>query len=381
MSRQDGYLTAREIKKIAKENRRVTAALEKNRRRKNVAEAQYLTQMKDPENAVEFDGLRACFFTDAGVVRSVDGVSFDIPLGKTVAVVGESGCGKSVTSLSLMQLLQRPQGQIIDGAIRLNLGDKAYDIAKTPETVMRKLRGGVMSMIFQEPMTALNPVLRIGQQVGEVIALHENKSKAEVKKRTLELLELVGIANSQGVYSMYPHELSGGMRQRVVIAMALACNPRLIIADEPTTALDVTIQAQILELLKSLKEKTGSAILLITHDLGVVAGMADYVVVMYAGRVVERGTAEEVFYHPAHPYTMGLMASKPVVGKRVERLYSIPGNVPNPVDMPDWCYFRDRCEHGIEHCQGAYPGEIQLSDTHRVSCWRHIGEEENEQEG
>ena len=341
----------------------------------------YLTQMENPENVLVVASLQTCFFTEHGTVRAVDGVSFCVPAGKTVALVGESGCGKSVTSLSLMQLLQRPQGQIIDGAIRLNLGDKAYDIAKTPETVMRKLRGGVMSMIFQEPMTALNPVLRIGQQVGEVIALHENKSKAEVKQRTLELLELVGIANSQGVYSMYPHELSGGMRQRVVIAMALACNPRLIIADEPTTALDVTIQAQILELLKSLKEKTGSAILLITHDLGVVAGMADYVVVMYAGRVVERGTAEEVFYHPAHPYTMGLMASKPVVGKRVERLYSIPGNVPNPVDMPNWCYFRDRCEHGIEHCQGAYPGEIQLSDTHRVSCWRHIGEEENEQEG
>ena len=380
MGKKDGYLTSREAKEISRENRRTTAALEKKRRRKNVPEAEYLTQMRDSNNAVEFDNLRTCFFTDTGVVRSVDGVSFDIPLGKTVAVVGESGCGKSVTSLSLMQLLQRPQGQIVDGHIRLNLGDKAYDIARTPENVMRRLRGGTVSMIFQEPMTALNPVIRIGQQVGEAIALHENRSPEGIKDRVLELLEMVGIANSQGVYAMYPHELSGGMRQRVVIAMALACNPRLIIADEPTTALDVTIQAQILDLLKSLKEKTGTAIMLITHDLGVVAGIADYVVVMYAGRVVEKGTAEEVFYHPAHPYTIGLMASKPVVGKRVDRLYSIPGKVPNPVDMPDWCYFRDRCEQGVEHCQGAYPGEISLSPTHTVSCWRHFREEEDEKE-
>lgn len=380
MGKKDGYLTSREAKSISRENRRMTAALEKKRKRKNVPEAEYLTQMRDPNNAVEYEDLHTCFFTDVGVVRSVDGVSFDIPLGKTVAVVGESGCGKSVTSLSLMQLLQRPQGQIVEGQIRLNLGDKAYDIAKTPENVMRKLRGGVVSMVFQEPMTALNPVLRIGQQVGEAIALHEDLDREGVKNRVLELLELVGIANSQGVYAMYPHELSGGMRQRVVIAMALACNPRLIIADEPTTALDVTIQAQILELLKSLKEKTGSAIMLITHDLGVVAGMADYVVVMYAGRIVEKGTAEEVFYHPAHPYTIGLMESKPVVGKKVDRLYSIPGKVPNPVDMPDWCFFRDRCQHGTEDCQGTYPAQISLSPTHQVSCYRCIREEQHDQE-
>lgn len=355
-------------------------ALEKKRRRKNVPESEYLTRMQDPGNAVEFDGLCTCFFTDSGVVRSVDGVTFCVPAGKTVGVVGESGCGKSVTSLSLMQLLQRPQGQILSGEIRLNLGDKAYDIARTPEYIMQQLRGNVVSMIFQEPMTALNPVLRIGQQIGEVIALHdpECKTKQQIRQRTLALLETVGIANASVVYRQYPHNLSGGMRQRVCIAMALACSPRLIIADEPTTALDVTIQAQILELLKELKEKTGSAIMLITHDLGVVAGVADYVVVMYAGRVVEQGTVEEIFYHPAHPYTIGLMASKPVVGKPVDRLFAIGGAVPDPTQLPAHCYFRQRCDSCTDHCGGAYPEQISLSPTHKVSCYRAMGEQENE---
>ena len=236
-------------------------------------------------------------------------------------------------------------------------------------------------MIFQEPMTSLNPVFRIGDQVDEVIALHdgENKSKEEIKERTIELLEMVGIANSRGVYRMYPHELSGGMRQRVMIAMALACNPRIIIADEPTTALDVTIQAQILDLLRNLKDKINSSIMLITHDLGVIAEMADYVVVMYAGRVVEKGTVQEIFENPAHPYTIGLMASKPVVGKKVDRLYSIPGKVPNPVNMPNYCYFKDRCEMCVGACDGAYPGVVKLSETHLVSCYRYYdkGEKEN----
>ena len=329
---QDGYLSAKESRRISKENRRITDQYEKQRKRKNVPESEYLTQMKNPENAVEFDNLHTYFFTDTGVVKSVDGVSFEVPVGKTVGVVGESGCGKSVTSLSLMQLLQRPQGQIVQGEIRLNLGNgKAYDVAKTPGTVMQHLRGNYISMIFQEPMTSLNPVFRIGAQIDEVIALHdgEGKSKEDIKKRTVEMLEMVGIANSQGVYEMYPHELSGGMRQRVMIAMALACNPKVIIADEPTTALDVTIQAQILDLLRNLKDRINSSIMLITHDLGVIAEMADYVVVMYAGRVVEKGTAQEIFANPAHPYTIGLMASKPIVGKKVDRLYSIPGKVPN----------------------------------------------------
>ncbi|MBD5098594.1 MAG: ABC transporter ATP-binding protein [Clostridiales bacterium] len=369
----EGYLSGKEARRISKENRRITNKMEKQRKRKNVPESEYLTTMHDPNNAVEFDNLHTYFFTDAGTVRSVDGVTFEVPIGKTVGVVGESGCGKSVTSLSLMQLLQRPQGQVVEGEIRLNLGDKAYDVTKMPNEKMQNLRGNYISMIFQEPMTALNPVFRIGDQINEVIELHdgEGKSKNDIKARSIELLEMVGIANSEGVYQMYPHELSGGMRQRVMIAMALACNPRIIIADEPTTALDVTIQAQILDLLRQLKDRINSSIMFITHDLGVIAEMADYVVVMYAGRIVEKGTAEEIFAHPAHPYTIGLMASKPVVGKKVDSLYSIPGKVPNPINMPDYCYFKDRCEMQCEGCEGEYPHEISISPTHKVSCYRY----------
>ena len=374
--KQEGYLSGKEARRISKENRKITNQFEKKRKRKNVPESEYLTTMHDANNAVEFDNLHTYFFTDTGVVKSVDGVSFEVPIGKTVGVVGESGCGKSVTSLSLMQLLQRPQGQVVEGEIRLNLGDKAYDITKTPNEKMQALRGNYVSMIFQEPMTSLNPVFRIGAQIDEVIELHEgaHKTKEEVKARTIEMLETVGIANSEGVYMMYPHELSGGMRQRVMIAMALACNPKIIIADEPTTALDVTIQAQILDLLRQLKDKINSSIMLITHDLGVIAEMADYVVVMYAGRIVEKGTAEEIFAHPCHPYTIGLMTSKPVVGKKVDKLYSIPGKVPNPVDMPDYCYFKDRCEMQLDCCKGEYPCEISVSPTHKVSCYRYYAE-------
>ena len=380
-NKNEGYLSAKESRKISRANRKITDKLEKTRKRRNVPESEYLTQMHDPSNAVEFDNLHTYFFTDTGVVRSVDGVSFDVPIGKTVGVVGESGCGKSVTSLSLMQLLQRPQGQVVEGEIRLNLGDKAYDIAKTPNEKMQGLRGNFISMIFQEPMTALNPVFRIGDQVDEVIALHdkEGHNEEQIRERTIKLLELVGIANSEGVYKMYPHELSGGMRQRVMIAMALACSPRLIIADEPTTALDVTIQAQILDLLRNLKDKINSSIMFITHDLGVIAEMADYVIVMYAGRIVEQGTAEEIFAHPAHPYTIGLMASKPVVGKQVDKLYSIPGKVPNPIDMPNYCYFKDRCEMCVNGCEGEYPHEISLSPTHKVCCYRFYPENLNKE--
>ena len=376
--KNDGYLSAKESRRISRENRKITNAYEKARKRKNVPESEYLTKMHDPNNAVEFDNLHSYFFTDTGVVRAVDGVSFNVPIGKTVGVVGESGCGKSVTSLSLMQLLQRPQGQTVEGEIRLNIGgDKAYDVTKAPNSVMQKLRGNYVSMIFQEPMTALNPVFRIGEQIEEVLKLHDDDHRTEeqFKARTIELLEMVGIANSEGVYRMYPHELSGGMRQRICIAIALACSPTIIIADEPTTALDVTIQAQILDLLRQLKNKTNSSIMFITHDLGVIAEMADYVVVMYAGRVVEKGTAEDIFYHPAHPYTIGLMNSKPVVGKKVDELYSIPGKVPNPINMPKYCYFRDRCEMCVEQCSGEYPKEIQISDTHFVSCYRFDGKE------
>ena len=379
-AKKEGYLSSKESRRISRENRRITNEYEKQRKRKNVPESEYLTEMRDPNNAVEFDNLHTYFFTDAGTVKSVDGVSFDVPIGKTVGVVGESGCGKSVTSLSLMQLLQRPQGQVVEGSIRLNMGDKAYDVTKMPNEKMQNIRGNAVSMIFQEPMTALNPVFRIGDQVNEVIELHDGvgKSKSDIKARTIELLEMVGIANSEGVYKMFPHELSGGMRQRVMIAMALACNPRVIIADEPTTALDVTIQAQVLDLLRNLKDKINSSIMFITHDLGVIAEMADYVVVMYAGRIIEKGTAEEIFAHPAHPYTIGLMASKPVVGKQVDKLYSIPGKVPNPINMPNYCYFKDRCELCVEPCGGAYPGEVSLSPTHKVSCYRYYDKKEGE---
>lgn len=376
MAKSANYISAKESRKIARENRIITKAIEKKRNRKHIPESEYLTEMKNPENCVEFDNVHTYFFTDIGTVKAVDGVSFEIPQGKTIGVVGESGCGKSVTSLSLMQLVQRPQGQTVEGEIRFNTGDKVYNIVNTPDSEMQKLRGSFMSMIFQEPMTSLNPVLRIGEQVDEVITLHHPEmTKEDVKSRTLEMFEKVGIANKEGVYSMYPHELSGGMRQRIMIAMALACDPKLIIADEPTTALDVTIQAQILDLLRGLKDKINSSIMLITHDLGVVAEMADYVVVMYAGRVVEKGTAREIFKDPRHPYTIGLMNSKPVVGKHVDHLYSIPGNVPNPIEMPDYCYFRDRCEMQCVNCKGKYPGEFRVSPTHVVSCYRYNSEE------
>ncbi|MBQ6542613.1 MAG: ABC transporter ATP-binding protein [Lachnospiraceae bacterium] len=387
------YISRKESARISRENRKITSAIEKQRNRKHVDPSEYLTQMRDPANVVEFDNLHTYFFTDIGTVKAVDGITFDVPQGKTVGVVGESGCGKSVTSLSLMQLVQRPQGQVVEGEIRFAGRDGVYNIAKTPTTVMQHIRGSQISMIFQEPMTSLNPVFRIGMQLEEVLRLHyadwgmneeemeafsklskkEQKkvkvSDEKVKERTLELLKMVGIANAEGVYSMYPHELSGGMRQRVMIAMALACSPKLIIADEPTTALDVTIQAQILDLLRNLKDKINSSIMLITHDLGVIAEMADYVVVMYCGRIVEKGTASEVFHDPRHPYTIGLMESKPVVGKFMERLYSIPGSVPNPINLPDYCYFKDRCEKCVAKCDGKYPEMVYVTPTHAVSCY------------
>ena len=374
--KKSSYISAKESRRITKFNRKVTRKLEDERANANKDPQLYTTTMKDPNNIVEFDNVCTYFFTDVGVVKAVDGVNFNVPKNSTVGIVGESGCGKSVTSLSLMQLLARPSGQTVGGEIRFNKGDgTAYNIVNTPNAIMEKIRGNNISMIFQEPMTALNPVFRIGEQVNEVLRLHHSEmSEEEIKARTLEMLELVGIANKEGVYEMYPHELSGGMRQRICIAIALACSPTLIIADEPTTALDVTIQAQILDLLQSLKDKLNSSIMLITHDLGVVAGMADYVVVMYAGRVIEKGTAEEIFHHPSHPYTIGLMKSKPVVGKKVDKLYNIPGSVPNPVAMPDYCYFRDRCEMHCDRCAGEYPPEIKLSATHFVSCYRYYDE-------
>ena len=357
------------IKEIKKTNALMYKKFNQEKKRKNIPESEYITTMRDTDNIIELDNLKTYFYTDAGTVKAVDGVSFDIPKGKTIGVVGESGCGKSVTSLSIMRLLQGPQGQIAGGKIRYNQDNRAIDLTKISNKEMQKIRGNEISMIFQEPMTSLNPIFTIGDQLSEPIELHNPEmSKEQVKNRVIELLKLVGIARAEGIIHNYPHELSGGMKQRVVIAMALSCSPRLIIADEPTTALDVTIQAQILDLLRDLKDKINASIMLITHDLGVVAEMADYVVVMYAGRVVEQGTVKEIFHDPKHPYTIGLMKSRPVLNEEIGRLYSIPGNVPNPIGMPSHCFFKNRCEKCIEKCAGDYPELISVTDTHKVSC-------------
>lgn len=413
------YISAKDSRAIARENRAQIKYFEKQKKRK-IRESEYVTEMKDPNSLVEFDGLKTYFFTDAGTVKSVNGVTFSVPMGSTVGVVGESGCGKSVTSLSLMQLVQGPSGQIVEGAIRFRtnafkrdangkkipvyelnedgsvklnekgkpikakneiggtlfeMEEKVYDIAKMPTDAMRTIRGREIAMIFQEPMTSLNPVFTIGNQLDEVSKLHiADLPKDKIKERSIQMLTRVGIADAEGVYKKYPHELSGGMRQRVMIAMALICNPRLIVADEPTTALDVTIQAQILDLLRDIKEHNDSSILLITHDLGVVAEMADYVVVMYAGKIIEMGTTEDIFDRPLHPYTKGLQKSKPTVNDDEGKdLYCIPGFVPNPVDMPNYCYFRDRCEKCMKKCAGKYPELVSVTDTHKVACYLYEG--------
>ena len=341
------YLSGKEIRAIAKENKKVMKRLEAEKYRK-ADESEYLSEMKSTENILEIEDLHTYFFTEQGVVKAVNGVSFDIPKNATVGVVGESGCGKSVTSMSVMRLLQGPTGQIYSGSIRFNAkyedSEKVFDIAKMPIHDIHKIRGNQIAMIFQEPMTSLNPVFTIGQQLDEVTFIHNPKATKEMAKdKSIEMLNLVGIAMPERVYGSFPHELSGGMRQRVMIAMALASDPRLIIADEPTTALDVTIQAQILDLLRDLKSKIDGSIMLITHDLGIIAEMADYVVVMYAGRVIEKGTVEEIFHNPMHPYTIGLQKSKPTLDSDSDTLFNIPGNVPNPVNMPDYCYFKERC--------------------------------------
>ena len=395
------YLSGREIRAIAKENAKVMHALEKRKYRK-ADPSEYLTSMKDDKNILEIEDLHTYFFTDQGVVKAVNGVSFNIPQNSTVGVVGESGCGKSVTSMSVMRLLQGPQGQIYSGQIRFKsteycLDEKGepkprldaagkpmldaagnpvyeteetvFDIANMPMSEIHRIRGRQISMIFQEPMTSLNPVFTIGNQLDEVTFIHvPGATKEMARKKSLEMLELVGIAAPERVYNSYPHELSGGMRQRVMISMALACNPRLIIADEPTTALDVTIQAQILDLLRDLKDKINGSVLLITHDLGIIAEMADYVVVMYAGRIIEQGTVSEIFHNPMHPYTIGLQKSKPTMNSDSDTLFNIPGNVPNPVNMPNHCYFKERCSKCIGKCSGDYPGMVQVSPTHFVAC-------------
>lgn len=363
------YISNKESRRISKENAKITKAFEKKKKQR-IPESEYLTQMKDDNNVIEFDDLHTYFYTDTGTVKAVNGVSFNVPEGSIVGVVGESGCGKSVTSLSLMKLVQGPYGQIVSGSIRFKTKkNKVYDIVKMPITDMTKVRGNEIAMIFQEPMTSLNPVFTIGYQLDESTLLHvPNATKEMAREKSIEMLKLVGIAMPENVYKRYPHELSGGMRQRVMIAMALACNPRVIIADEPTTALDVTIQAQILRLLKDLKNKINGSILLITHDLGVIAEMADYVVVMYAGKIVEQGTVREIFKNPLHPYTMGLQKSKPVINQDQDRLYVIPGQVPNPIDMPDHCYFKARCDKCISKCSGEFPNLVSVTETHKVAC-------------
>ena len=384
--KKTNYISIKESRQIIKYNIQQMKHYEALKRR-NVEPIEYTVKMKNPNNIIEIDNLKTCFFTDNGTVMSVNGVSFDIPKNSIVGVVGESGCGKSVTSLSIMQLVQSPQGQIIDGQIRFNTdevsldeeGNKlAYDITKMPTQHMYNIRGKDITMIFQEPMTSLNPVFTIGYQLDEVSFIHNPEiQKEDAKKHSIEMLNKVGISMPERVYSSYPHELSGGMRQRVMIAMALAGNPKLIIADEPTTALDVTIQAQILELLKDLQKKEGCSIMLITHDLGVIAEMADYVVVMYAGKVIEKGTAKEIFHNPMHPYTIGLQKSKPLITSNSnEPLYSIPGQVPSPINLPNNCYFKGRCTKCINKCNGEYPKEIKVSDTHFVSCYLYEESEE-----
>ena len=390
------YLSGKEIRAIAKENAKVMKRLEAYKHR-NAEEPEFLTTMRDDSNILEIDGLHTYFFTEQGTVKAVNGVSYNVPKNAVVGVVGESGCGKSVTSMSVMRLIQGPTGQIVEGSIRFKAYDykrdengepveeedgsfqmeeKIYDIAKMPIHEIHRIRGKQIAMIFQEPMTSLNPVFTIGEQLDEVTMIHvPGATKEQAREKSEEMLRLVGII-PENVYNAFPHELSGGMRQRVMIAMALAAEPRLIIADEPTTALDVTIQAQILDLLQDIKKKIDGSILLITHDLGVIAEMADYVVVMYAGKVIEKGTVYEIFQDPRHPYTIGLQKSKPTMTlDDSTELYNIPGNVPNPVNMPTHCYFKERCAKCTAKCSGEYPGMVQVSPTHFVAC--HLYDEEN----
>jgi len=315
---------------------------------------------------LQVKNLQTSFFTPEGEVRAIDGVSFEIGEGKTLGLVGESGCGKSVTSLSIMRLIQSPPGKIVGGEIIY----RGRDLLKLNNEAMRKIRGNEISMIFQEPMTSLNPVFTVGNQIGEAIKLHQGLGKRETRQKTIEMLRLVKIADPESRVDSYPHQLSGGMRQRVMIAMALSCNPSLLIADEPTTALDVTIQAQILELMKELQQKIGGmALLLITHDLGVVAEQADEVAIMYAGKIVERANTKAIFSRPFHPYTVGLLNSLPgATGQKKKRLDAIPGVVPNPLHLPSGCRFRDRCPRAADLCAQSEPELVQKEPGHTVAC-------------
>ncbi len=323
---------------------------------------------------LEVQDLKTHFFTEDGVVKAVDGVSFKIFPGDTLGLVGESGCGKSVTSLSIIRLIGRP-GRIVSGRITFD----GQDLMGMSRSEMMNIRGNRISMIFQQPQSALNPVFKVGDQVAEVLVTHEKIGRREAMQQTLELLELVGIPDASQRASALPHELSGGMAQRVMIAMALACKPRLLIADEPTTALDVTIQAQILDLIRDLRTRVGTAVILITHDLGVIAEMVDRVAIMYAGSIIEQAEVQELFDHPLHPYTRGLIDSIPVLGHARDRLEVIPGTVPNLIGLPPGCRFAPRCrirqEKQLEICTQRMPENIQVTSDHSVSCWLYQTQE------
>ncbi|MRN56904.1 ABC transporter ATP-binding protein [Paenibacillus monticola] len=312
---------------------------------------------------LEVHGLKTYFKTEEGLVPSVNGVSFTVERGETLAIVGESGSGKSVTSMSIMGLVSSP-GKIVGGKITF----EGQDLLKLSAKEMRKLRGNDISIIFQEPMTSLNPVFTIGNQIGEVYRKHQGLSKQQAQVKSIEMLEKVGIANAIKIVHSFPHQLSGGMRQRVMIAMALACRPKLLIADEPTTALDVTIQAQILDLIETLSKEENTGVILITHDLGVVAEMADRVAVMYAGEIVEEASVYELFEHPGHPYTIGLLGSLPNMNEQRERLDSIPGSVPNMLSMPEGCPFHPRCAYADQECTVSKPQLVERTAGHAVSC-------------
>ena len=318
---------------------------------------------------LEVEDLHTSFFTDAGEVCAVNGVSFNLEAGKTLGIVGESGSGKSVTAYSIMQILA-DTGRITQGAVRY----KGEDITKWDKKKMQTFRGAKCSIIFQDPMTSLNPVYTVGNQLMEAILLHTNKTKKEAKDRAIEMLTLVGVNEPESRIKQYPHELSGGMRQRVMIAMALACEPDILIADEPTTALDVTIQAQILELMQELQRKLGMSIIMVTHDLGVIASMCDEIMVMYGGRVCERGTADDIFYSPAHEYTKGLLQSIPKADNMGERLVPIGGTPINLLNMPEGCAFCPRCNKAMKICLSQKPVELKISETHYASCFMNIKE-------
>lgn len=323
---------------------------------------------------LEVKNLKTSFFTDNGEVKAVNDVSFTLEKGKVLGIVGESGSGKSVTAYSIMQILSHP-GRIVSGSIKFKTDDmdEAIELVGCSKEQIESIRGNLISIIFQDPMTSLNPVYTIGNQLEEAVLLHTDRTKAEAKERVVELLELVGINEPEKRVKQYPHELSGGMRQRVMIAMALACEPAILIADEPTTALDVTIQAQILELMMDIQKKLGMAIILITHDLGVVAGMCDEVIVMYAGKVAESGTADDVFYNPQHEYTKGLLKSIPnIADETKERLVPITGTPVDMLNLPDGCSFSPRCENCMKICLTEKPPYIETNEGHTVSCWQAI---------